>query len=612
MHHGAIRPAVIGSIFRLRRFTVPALCLDSGLARTQVYRILDELEKQQYLTKSPVQEENRKAERPLNIYTLVEDTALKAKLMDEFAPSLRLAEVLENPPEPDSLLRARAALDTIGDEFDALSNDPASLPPTRQSTLRVHDFEQKLNAVAQDLEIALFRMGLAQKEQLPAVVETEFQRLETARTQLAQIRAHLVEALEARLKSQEEASLTFREAVTYGLAALGKTAIESIAPARFESYYGAGQEPAWIANAFEIAKNSVDDLAPKGLFSNLYKDMIDSQRGKANPLEAKLVELFDWKYQNAPSRELKHLLAAVRADVSSAFRERPRGTSLGPYQSVLWTIVQFAIRYATDPDTAFWVAKSIENQFPATRMYASYNSLNFCFLAGNRRQAWSSWQSFAEGFFRRATRTVYPGTLIATVAADLLKRELLEKIEDVLGSSLACSIVAPQRVESILQDPYVIEPSVYNLISTSERVPLSGDMKDLIPKLYVYGPIENALRRPGVPALTLATGLVGLGLPAVDAWEIADRLSLGKALLVVNTSQDVQPTTLDRLNQFLGLVNPMRNRPSAALAPVDPSLTPECVRQGEPVVYAKNPEGTIRCAFALRIAQRYAYTASHE
>ncbi len=198
MRHGSIRLAVIGSVFRLRRFTVPALCQDSGLGRKQVYRILGELEKQNYLTKITLTQEKRKAERPLSIYSLVEDAAFKAKLMDEFAPSLRLARALENRPEPDSLLRARATLDAVGKEIEALGEEPASLPLTEEATRKLHKFEQKLDGVAEDLEIVLLRMGLVQNKQLPTVIETELQRLEKGRTLLKQVRARFERATESR------------------------------------------------------------------------------------------------------------------------------------------------------------------------------------------------------------------------------------------------------------------------------------------------------------------------------------------------------------------------------------------------------------------------------
>ena len=102
--------------------------------------------------------------------------------MDEFAPSLRLARALENRPEPDSLLRARATLDAVGKEIEALGEEPASLPLTEEATRKLHKFEQKLDGVAEDLEIVLLRMGLVQNKQLPTVIETELQRLEKGRT----------------------------------------------------------------------------------------------------------------------------------------------------------------------------------------------------------------------------------------------------------------------------------------------------------------------------------------------------------------------------------------------------------------------------------------------
>jgi hypothetical protein len=616
MRHGSIRSTVIGSVFRLRRFTLPTLCQDAGLERTQAYPILVELETQGYLTKSPVQQENRKPERPLNVYTLVDDPALKTRLMDEFAPSLRLAQVLENPPEPESLQRARSSLDSIAPELEALTTVPEKFIALKHKALKLDEVERTLNAVAEDLEIALFRMGLAQKEKLPPVIETELQRLESARTQLTGLRVRAEQALETRLKSEEAASQTFREAFTYVIASLGKAAVEACSPDRFSNYYPKDQKPAWFATAFEVAKSSTEHLAPRGFFSNLYNDLREKKHHQPHPLEAKLIDLCDRKFQDASSREWKHLLVAFKTDMTSAFREPAHADSPSLETLVLWTLVEFAIRYATDPDTAFWVTKSVEKQFPAYPDLASYNSLNFCFLAGNEKQARSSWQSLTEQddhrFLRTASRTVYPGLLIATLPADQLKRELLDKMADVLGSSFACSIVAPQRVEAISRNPYVVESSAYNLLSASEHVPMSEGMKILGHKLYVYGPIENSLRRPGVPAITLATGLAGLGVPAVDAWEIAEQLRPGTALLVVNTSQDVQSSMLDHLNHFLGVLPPIEARRDARVGfvPADPSSTIHLVRRGDAVVYAVDRAGTMRGAFATSTIEERALTAS--
>jgi hypothetical protein len=616
MRHGSIRSAVIGSVFRLRRFTLPTLCQDAELDRTQVYPILTELETQGYLSKNPIQQEKRRPERPLNVYTLIDDPALKIRLMDEFAPSLRLAQVLENPPEPESLQRARSSLDSLAPKLEALTSVPENFIAMKHKTLKLEELQHTLDAVGEDLEIALLRMGLAQKEELPPVIETEIQRLENIRTQLTELRLRAEQAVLTRIKSEEAASETFREALTYGIASLGKAAVEACSPARLSRYYPKDQEPAWFATAFEAAKNSTEHLAPKGFFSSLYYDLVDRKHGQPHPLETKLIELFNRKFQDASSREWKHLLVAFKTDVTTAFRESAHANSSSPHASVLWTLVEFAIRYATDPDTAFWVAKSVEKQFPAHPDFASYNSLNFCFLAGNERQARSSWQSLTEEdnhrFLRTASRTVYPGLLIATVPAEKLKRELLDKMADVLGSSFACSIVAPQRVEAISRNPYVVESSAYNLLSASEHVPMSEGLKILGHKLFVYGPIENSLRRPGVPAITLATGLAGLGVPAEDAWEIAEQLRPGTALLVVNTSQDVQSSMLDHLHRFLGVLPPTEDRRDASVGfvPADPSSTIDLVRRGDAVVYAVDRAGTIRGAFAPSAIAERALSAS--
>ena len=609
MRHGSIRAAVIGSVFRLRRFTVPALAEDSGLDRGQIYPILDQLESQGYLSKTPIPQEKRKPERPLNLYALVDQPELKTRLIDEFAPSLRLAAALEEPTEPEALIRARISLDALGKELAELVAEFEILLNSNQCTLRVTEIQQKLDTVAEDLKIALLRMGVAEKAELPPALETELRRLEESRAELDRIREKTEVAVEAKLKQDQLASQTFREAFSYGIAALGKAAVEAVSPVRFAKYYKKDQEPAWLANVFDTANQS--HFVPKGLISDLYYDFVDyKHRNKPTVLETKLNELFEQRYHEAPSLESRHLIAALKNNVNSVFRENAPSRPMALL--ILWTLGEYALRHASDPDTAFWISKSLEHQIEDdNRSFCTYNSLNLCFLAGNEKAAWASWRNLRvhdnQHFFGSAVRPTFAGLLVAIVSPELLKREHLEKVGEYLGSSFSCSVVASERVAGISQDPYVLEPSVYNLLSSSERIPLSSGLKMLTPRFFVYGPMESSMRKPGVPAITLATGLAGMGLPATDAQEIAEQVGPGKALVVVNTSGELERHSFDQLNGFLRILDPDEERCANALTltSVDPSSTPESVRSGRPVLYELDRKGVLNRTYALATEKHF-------
>jgi hypothetical protein len=592
MSHGTNRSMIVGSVFRLRRFTLPDLCNDTRLGRKQAYPILASLEKEGYVQVQSLRGQEAKRHRPLNLYTLVEDPALRAKLMKEFEPSLKMAQALAGAPEPEALVRARSSLNTIGPELAELAGNPESLAPTRQSSLKLHDFQQQIDSVSQDLETALYRLAPGENEELPPAMQAEFERLRKAREHVAKLNGHLNKVLETKLETQKETANTFREAIALGIAMLGKAAVEAISPARLSSYYAKGQEPVWFDSAFKTAARSVRQLE-----HNPSSDLA--------ALQSNLTRLFEQKYERAPTLELRQVLAAVKTNVATAFRGCENAPS--PGLSVLWTLAESAIRYAADPDTAFWACKSIEGQLPVDPLIASYNSMNLCFLAGNTREARDWWKSLAENdnFLRRPARTTYPVLLVATASAEELRRDVLDKMRDVLGSSFACSIVAAERIEAISQNPFVVEPSAYNLLAAGESVPMSDGLKILTKKLYVYGPLENVLKRPGVPVITLATGLAGLGLPSEDAWEIADNLRAGTALFVVNSSQEVQANLPAQLDHFVDVLAPQQR-----ITLRDESSGSTSVQEDGSVVYAEKPVGSGMRAVAARAGYSHFYSTA--
>ena len=580
-----IRPRVISSVFALRRFTVPSLCEDSGLDRKQAYPILEGLEAEGFLHSERLQDPKGKAQRPLNLYSLTNKPAQKKKLLDEIYPLLRVAEMAQQELEPESLPQVRKTLNEVASQIEELDREADDRFRSQRNSLRIADIKEKLRSVSSDLELTLIEAGVS-KEEVPPTIETEIQRFEKAKAQLHDVVLR-VELIQRRLDAEKDTSYALREVAAYSLAQAGESGLDSLYSSALHSCYPLGQQPTWIAAMAEKVKYYLDQS--RGTHLSFHLDL----------------GLLEDEYKQTKNPEFKSILSAIDAELTSAFREIGRSGSSTDKSLLFWTLAQLAIRYAGDADTTLFASKLLEANGDANSHVASYNSLNLCLLAGNTEQAFSRWRDLSDECgvrpFRSLSQPSYPGLLLAVMPAALLKQDLLEKFETALGMSCSWSIVSPERLPTVAANPFVVEASLCNPLDMSERIRISDSLRIHAPDFYVYGPIENAVRCPGVPQVALASGLATLGVPRVDAWEFVGGLGRENVLVVVSSSKTVQKPTLHRLGKFLRVLLSAVHKSSSTSALVSTGRNPTAVlaKEGKPVLYDFGTEGAVLKAFAV-------------
>jgi len=579
MKHWDIRQQVISAVFNLRQFTVPALCQDTNLDRTQVYPVLKKLESEGFLRSEPLADAKRKAHRPLNLYSLADDAADKQRLMKEILPLLQLAEATRPQLEPESLQQVRAALNEVIPIIENLDRNADDRFSSHRNSLEIVDVREKLGSVSADLELSLIEAG-ATKEEVPLAIETEVQRFEKAKEQLQDIEAR-VELIQRRLDAEKCASYPLREIAAYGLAAAGESMLRSSPLRSFASCYPRGQEPRWLEGITEKARRYLVAFRSTGLPFQLEQNLEDEYKQTNNP-------------------EFKSILSTMEACLRSAVREAGSASTSSGKSQLFWALAQLAIRYAGDADTTLLAANLLEENVDFESSIVSYNSANLCFLAGNTEQAFSRWRNLSKECGWRPVRSrpqpTYPGLLLAVVPAALLKQDLLEHFETALGMSCSLSIVSPVRLRTVAANPYVLEPTLFNPLEASERVRISDSLRIQAPDLYIYGPIESSVSCPGVPQVALATGLATLGVPSADAWEFAGNVGLERVLIVVNTSRTLEASIVRRLRDFLGvLFAPMRKGPGTPdLISAGKEPTAGLAKEGKPVLYDFGVKGEVR------------------
>jgi hypothetical protein len=585
MRHGDIRPRVISSVFALRRFTVPALCQESGLTRSQTYPILVNLEENGFVRKERLENDARTAHRPLNFYWLSDEVAKKKVLLDEIAPFLRAAEAAFQEAEPESLLRVRETLNAIVNQLEELGREADDRFRSRRNSLEVDRIKEMLRSVSQGLELSLVEFGVTE-EKVPPVIETEIQRFEKAKSQLLEIESR-VGLVQRRLEAEKCSSNTLRKATAFCLAVAGEPTLNSRLSSAFASCYSPGQRPVLIELVAKMAKHYLEQSKNNHSSFQLNESILEDE------------------YNNTSNLEFKTILSAIETDLNSALRKVERAGSPSGRLVLFWTLAQLAIRYAGDADTTLLAANLLENSVDKRSGASIYNSLNLCLLAGNTEQAFSRWREMSDEFGMHSARSLtqpsYPALLLAVAPAALLNQRLFDKLEDALGVSCSWSIISPLRLPAIAANPFVVEPTLCNPLEVSERIRISDSLRIHAPDLYIYGPIENSVRGPGVPQVALATGLATLGVPRVDAWEFAGGFGQEKVLVVVNSGRALQEPTMHRLGEFLRVLFDATHHDRSAPILVSTGRQPTKVlaKEGKPVLYDFDGEGKLRDAFTV-------------
>jgi hypothetical protein len=593
--HGLIKPRIVASAIQLIRFTVPDLCKDTGLSRKQVYPVLQELEENQLVLLDSRNQSERKANRPLNIYTLASAPEKKQALLEQIAVLHPTA--VTSDEESESLLRARGALDELLPRLLSLDQAAGDLVTFHKNRFEVGELKTVLETIRGDLEISVYELGLAEGMETPEPLETELSRFKSFQQQLSSI-ASRVNAIERKLDAQKQAGYLLRRVV--------RRYIDAILPS--SAHYW---EP-----AVHLANSALADLHS---WIPAFKDREPRRTGwaRSNQDNSNFYQrVLKQRYERTDNLQLKTILSEFNNELAVAFEEAAEHKNKESPALVWQAFCEFGIRHASDPETPLGILDLFQAQSTADSQASTYNAINLRFLAGRYDQAFSSWRDWTEkhgiddftagcSWTRdRAERTLYQTMVLAALPVNRLDEQMLARIRDTLGIAFAFSLISWQRLEALGPAAHVIEPTLTSLSNVSEPMRISDSMRMLTPEMHVYGPIENALRVPGVPRVALATAFAQLGMPQNDAWAFARDLPFETALIVVNSKEHIRKDFVGqftKLEEIFSPVVPDSNQPIRMTSVGDRSRT-NAEEQSHLVVYEREPvHGVLRQVHNLNL-----------
>jgi hypothetical protein len=498
--------------------------------------------------------------------------------------------------ESESLLRARAALDELLPRVRALDQAAGDLTTFHKNRLEVEELKAVLETIRGDLEISLYELGLTEGMETPEPIETELSRFENFQQQFSSISSR-VNAIERKLESQKQAGYLLRRVV--------RRYIDAVLPS-FAQYW----EP-----AVDVARAA---LADSHSWFPAFKDREPRRTGWARSTQDNFnfyQRVLEERYQRTDNLQLKTILSEFNNELAVAFEGAAEHKNKESSAVVWQTFCEFGIRHASDPETPFGILDLFQAESAADPQASTYNAINLRFLAGRYDQAFSSWRDWTEkhniedftagcSWTRdRAERSLYQTVLLAALPVNRLDEQMLVRIRDTLGIAFAFSLISWQRLEA-LGSAHIIEPTLTSLSNVSEPVRISDSMRMLTPEMRVYGPIENALRLPGIPRVALATAFAQLGMPQDDAWAFARDFHFESALIVVNSKEHIGK---DFVGQFTKLTEIFSSVMPGSKQPIHMTSVGERSRmtteeQSHPVVYEREPvHGVLRQVHNLNL-----------
>lgn len=177
---------------------------------------------------------------------------------------------------------------------------------------------------------------------------------------------------------------------------------------------------------------------------------------------------------------------------------------------------------------------------------ALFNSLNMSLLVREVDYARSTWIRFANKIKQYRTErdifsilvpqatwpTVYRYTMILAGDARALSVSDLECLDGSFPEETVLSATSGREITVFDEEAYTVRPTLAGwyekscsgfLISDSIRKRSAGN-------LFVYGPMQELFKAPGLPLIRVATALVQLGVAPENAWRITERVRGGGVL----------------------------------------------------------------------------------
>jgi hypothetical protein len=502
--HGAVKIPIYKAILVNPVFTVAQICDWTGLTKTQVYWTLSDLQKRGVLTTANAPAVDKPLPyRPALIYRLSDNPEKRRILSDAVAPFVNL-EGKDHRGAQQAYAIARSKLDDIGARL-------LSLMATSVSSTTLDRAKELLSSL-EDVR-SRYEAAWSKAPSLRSQIRPDLTRWKDYQKRLAELV----------INGRDESSAT-------------------AARREFSSLV----DVVWS----EVLSGAMDSGTLNGRVREVYN--YATHISVRNNL-ARMAALLNSKlamYETEPSHAWSEILTSI-AECALRFGE----PSFGSLDYVT------AIREALGDD-----------------LVTQYNFANLSLLMGKQEDALQGWhsvldlavESLAETnklwSFRNAvlSNAPYESTLVLLTDEDNIRPEVLGRLEDELRLEGAISIVSASPVKRFEGQPYVLTPTLLSWDSEAYQALrlLHAEQKDQI--LYVYGPLEDAVRFPGTPVLRVATGLVGLGMSRPRAWDLAFKLRQQMRLLLVHGLRGLD---LGRVGEALP---PFREREEITVTPAAP------------------------------------------
>lgn len=478
-NHGELKIPIYKTILQNPVFTVAQLCDWTGLTRNQIYWTLADLQKKGVLTSTTFKDPNQKnqAHRPPTLYSLADD-ASKRKLLTAALEPFFISALEDYPGSRQAYDRARFGLDEISKRL--LQSDLNKLPAT-QRVEQIKEILTNLRVVRRKYEIAW-----AKAPSLRTEIESDLARWDGYAQRLYESEAKAYQEVAAGESKQEFSAL--------------------------------------INEIWNKALSNLDDLSV-------------------------LTRFIQGVYDSAKHFSVKNDLARTAAILSSKLARQD--TSFRSQMEVLCGLAECALRFGESSTLPFEYVRYLYQMWGD--LVTVYNFANLCMVMGNETDARDGWQLIMhqigigndrqiqtgsdkfEGL-RNATKStaVYENTLVIVTKSENITTDGLGKLESEIGLNGAISIVSESLVESLESQPYFLKSTLMNWISDSQMALPAPVATSAEQHLYVYGPLEDAVKFPGVATIRVATGLTGLGINTSRAWHLAHQLHKGTSLLLVH------------------------------------------------------------------------------
>jgi superoxide dismutase, Fe-Mn family len=505
-------------------FSVPQLCDWTGLDRNQVYPHLAELKEKGILKTESLRNDKMPspAFRPLTLYRLTEDAELRVALATQIAPFLQTLST-EHSLGSENLERAHGKLDEVEKELEKCEQRIAA--STTEQDLAIAEtllraLEVEMGRAKDDVELAWYESG-SKESPLRSKLQPELQRVQADFERLR----HLEHTREVK-RSEIESAKLFSEILTSSLHQLSWREPES-ALASFKQYF---------RKAYERALS----LSP-------------------------LQEMLSF--------------TATQAMSSLALADRDRDRDwISRFYCVL---TESSVRFGSDPELSFALIQRIREAAAAADPITEENFANLCFLTGRTGEAFEEWLRQLGTVRAQSERifAAYPFTLILQHKYGEITGNILGDLQVRFGLDGAVSAISREVLKNSPITTHILHPALADWLEPGTALPLSGPLKAQQPNLYAYGPLQDLMRAPGLPALRVATGLVGVGAKPEEAWAFAGSLLSTSAMLLLHLrepkfevakriaeSQGWSEIGIYSLNQVAGQVRENQ----AVLSPAEP------------------------------------------